>query len=101
MLKGDVWDTSRHPPGPNDSWLGETLAHSEDIRRPLGIAHGYPTDAAVQGANFYKGSNLLIGFKTRIAGLMLRATSASTTRHAPTCLFAATVEVEHRPTGAV
>src|SRR4051794_38563586 len=26
------------PPGPVDSWLGETLIHSEDIRRPLGIA---------------------------------------------------------------
>jgi uncharacterized protein (TIGR03083 family) len=67
-------NSSKHPPGPNDSWLGETLVHSEDIRRPLGIAHAYPTDAAVQVANFYKGSNLLIGAKTRIDGLTLRAT---------------------------
>jgi uncharacterized protein (TIGR03083 family) len=67
-------NSSKHPPGPNDSWLGETLVHSEDIRRPLGIAHAYPTGAAVQVANFYKGSNLLIGAKTRIAGLTLRAT---------------------------
>jgi uncharacterized protein (TIGR03083 family) len=65
---------SNHPPGPNDSWLGETLVHAEDIRRPLGIAHAYPKDAAVQVANFYKGSNLLIGAKNRIAGLSLRAT---------------------------
>src|SRR5690242_2062789 len=35
----------KHPPGPNDTWLGETLVHSEDIRRPLGIAHAYPLDA--------------------------------------------------------
>jgi uncharacterized protein (TIGR03083 family) len=69
-------NSSKHPPGPNDSWLGETLVHSEDIRRPLGITHSYPTDAAVQVANFYKGSDLLIGAKTRIAGLRLRATDA-------------------------
>jgi uncharacterized protein (TIGR03083 family) len=66
--------SSSHPPGPNDSWLGETLVHAEDIRKPLGIAHAYPTAAAVQVANFYKGSNLLIGAKNRIAGLSLRAT---------------------------
>src|SRR6059058_4607522 len=24
------------PPGPATSWLGETLVHAEDIRRPLG-----------------------------------------------------------------
>jgi uncharacterized protein (TIGR03083 family) len=69
-------NSSKHPPGPNDSWLGETLVHSEDIRRPLGIAHTYPSEAAVQVANFYKGSNLLIGAKTRIDGLTLRATDA-------------------------
>jgi uncharacterized protein (TIGR03083 family) len=69
-------DSSKHPPGPNDSWLGEVLVHAEDIRRPLGIAHAYPIPAAVQVANFYQGSNLLIGAKSRIAGLRLRATDA-------------------------
>jgi uncharacterized protein (TIGR03083 family) len=69
-------NSSKHPPGPNDSWLGETLVHAEDIRRPLGIAHAYPVDAAAQVANFYQGSNLLIGAKSRIAGLKLRATDA-------------------------
>jgi uncharacterized protein (TIGR03083 family) len=64
----------RHPPGPNDSWLGEAIVHGEDIRRPLGIAHAYPTDAVRQVAEFYKGSNLIIGAKKRIAGLTLRAT---------------------------
>lgn len=71
-----VVDSSEHPPGPPDTWLGETVVHSEDIRRPLGIVHHYPTDAAVQVATFYKGSNLLIGAKKRIAGLGLRATDA-------------------------
>ena len=69
-------NSSKHPPGPNDTWLGEVVIHSEDIRRPLGIHHDYPTDAAVQVADFYKGSNLLIGAKRRIAGLRLQATDA-------------------------
>ncbi len=69
-------NSSNHPPGPTDTWLGEVIVHSEDIRRALGIKHAYPTDAAVQVANFYKNSNLLIGAKTRIAGLKLRATDA-------------------------
>ncbi len=64
------------PPGPVDSWLGETLVHAEDIRRPLGIPHTYPTDAVVRVARFYSGSNTLIGSKDRIAGLRLVATDA-------------------------
>ena len=64
------------PPGPTPSWLGETIVHSEDVRRPLGLTRAYPTDAVVAVADFYKGSNLLIGTKSRIAGLALRATDA-------------------------
>lgn len=67
------------PPGPKDVVLGETLVHPEDIRRPLGIKHDYPTDAAVRVADFYKGSNLVLGTKRRIAGLRLRATDADWT----------------------
>ena len=67
-------DSSGHPPGPNDSWLGEALVHAEDIRRPLNIQHTYPTECAVQVADFYKGSNLLIGAKKRIDGVTLVAT---------------------------
>jgi uncharacterized protein (TIGR03083 family) len=61
------------PPGPVESWLGETIVHAEDIRRPLGIAHTYPIDAVTRTATFYSGSDLLIGSKSRIAGLTLRA----------------------------
>ena len=68
--------STTHPPGPLDSWLGETLVHSEDIRRPLGISRPYPLDAVTRVADFYKGSNLLLGGKKRIAGLTLRATDA-------------------------
>lgn len=71
-----VAGSSSHPPGPNDTWLGEAIIHAEDIRRPLGISHDYPADAAVRVADFYKKSNLIIGAKRRIAGLRLRATDA-------------------------
>lgn len=64
------------PPGPVDSWLGETIIHSEDIRRPLGIKHEYPMDAVVRLLDFYKKSNLIVGSKKRIAGLSLKATDA-------------------------
>jgi uncharacterized protein (TIGR03083 family) len=66
--------STTHPPGPVDTWLGETVVHSEDIRRPLGIAHSYPMDALVRVADFYKGSNLLLHGKTRVEGLSLKAT---------------------------
>lgn len=69
-----VLTSVKHPPGPTVTWLGETIVHSEDIRRALGIQHKYPTDAVVRVADFFKGSNLLIGAKRRISGLTLRAT---------------------------
>jgi uncharacterized protein (TIGR03083 family) len=65
-----------HPPGPVEAMLGEAILHSEDIRRPLGIKRQYPVDAVIRVADFFKGSNLLIGAKNRIAGLTLRATDA-------------------------
>src|SRR6476660_3405775 len=68
--------STKHPPGPTDTWLGETLIHGEDIRRPLHIAHDYETAAEVRVAEFYKGSNLVVGAKKRIAGLHLQATDA-------------------------
>jgi len=71
-----VLTSTKHPPGPTQTWLGEVIVHSEDIRRALGIQRKYPTDALVTVADFYKGSNLLIGSKNRIAGLTLRATDA-------------------------
>ncbi len=62
------------PPGPANTMLGDTIVHAEDVRRPLGLRHDYPMQALVQVADFYKGSNLIIGTKRRIAGLKLRAT---------------------------
>jgi uncharacterized protein (TIGR03083 family) len=62
------------PPGPKTSWLGEVVVHGEDLRRPLGISHTYPPDAVREVIDFYKGSNMLIGSKKRVAGLALNAT---------------------------
>jgi uncharacterized protein (TIGR03083 family) len=67
-------DSTSAPPGPKTSWLGEVVVHGEDLRRPLGIAHTYPPAAVREAIDFYKGSNLLIGSKKRIAGLALKAT---------------------------
>ena len=72
-FKGIVSST-KHPPGPIDTWLGETIVHGEDIRRPLGLRRDYPTDTTTRVADFYKRSNLVIGAKRRIAGLALEAT---------------------------
>ncbi|HEX5523959.1 MAG TPA: maleylpyruvate isomerase family mycothiol-dependent enzyme, partial [Pedococcus sp.] len=69
-----VQHSTSAPPGPKPSWLGEVVVHSEDIRRPLGISHTYDPAAVRQVADFYKGSNTLIGTKNRIAGLTLKAT---------------------------
>jgi uncharacterized protein (TIGR03083 family) len=69
-----VEQLSTHPPGPTLSWLGECVVHSEDVRRPLGIAHVYPGEALDELIRFYAGSNVLIGGKKRVAGVTLKAT---------------------------
>ena len=74
-FRSQITSTSS-PPGPIDAMLGEVLVHSEDIRRPLGITHVYPPDAVARAAEFYQRSNLLIGAKTRVAGLKLKASDA-------------------------
>jgi uncharacterized protein (TIGR03083 family) len=62
------------PPGPGETWMGETVVHGEDIRRPLGIAHSYDLDALRRIGTFYAGSNLIIGAKSRVNGVRLEAT---------------------------
>ena len=64
------------PPGPLEAMVGEVVIHGADIRRPLAIAHRYPQDALIRVADFFRGSNLLIGAKRRINGVTLRATDA-------------------------
>jgi uncharacterized protein (TIGR03083 family) len=69
-------DATNHPPGPVEAMLGEAIIHGEDIRRPLGIKRDYPVEVVIRVADFFKGSNLLIGAKSRIAGLTLKADNA-------------------------
>jgi len=69
-----IVDSTSHPPGPVDSWLGETVVHAEDIRRPLGIQHTYSPEALARTIAFYRKSNLIVGGKRRAEGLTLRAT---------------------------
>ena len=57
--------------------LGEAVVHGEDIRRPLGLHRGIPEETLLAVAEFYKGSNLIIGAKRRISGVRLKATDAS------------------------
>ncbi|MCW2601480.1 MAG: hypothetical protein JWM02_3309 [Frankiales bacterium] len=64
------------PPGPKDTWLGEALVHSEDIRRPLGIKREYPLGAVTRAIEFYSRSNTIIGGRSRVAGLTMKATDA-------------------------
>jgi uncharacterized protein (TIGR03083 family) len=68
-----VLGASTHPPGPLEAMVGEVVVHGEDIRRPLGIRHKYADDALTTTADFYRGSNLLIGAKRRAEGLTLHA----------------------------
>jgi uncharacterized protein (TIGR03083 family) len=72
----EVMTRTTAPPGPIDAMLGEALVHPDDVRRPLGIAHSYPTDSVVRVLDFFKKSNLIIGSKSRIEGVTLRATDA-------------------------
>jgi len=73
VFRSHLKDTT-HPPGPVEAMLGEAVIHPADIRTPLGIAHEYPEEALIRVADFYKGSNLIVGAKQRIAGLSLHAT---------------------------
>lgn len=64
------------PPGPKETWLGEAFVHGEDIRRPLGIEHSYPSAEVVRTIAFYAKSNAIIGGRDRVAGVTLKATDA-------------------------
>src|ERR1022692_2011282 len=54
---------------------GPPAAELAEFRRCVD-ATTHPPEAVIRVADFYKGSNLLIGSKKRIAGLRLRATDA-------------------------
>jgi uncharacterized protein (TIGR03083 family) len=62
------------PPLPVIAMLGETIVHSEDIRRPLNIHHDYPTATVTRVAQYYATSDLVVPAKSRIQDLRLVAT---------------------------
>ena len=60
-------------PVPTEAVLGEAIVHGEDIRRPLGIHRDYPITTLTQLACYYRGSDMVVPAKRRIAGLRLQA----------------------------
>lgn len=65
------------PPAHLDSRLVEEIVHGEDIRRPLGITHAYPTHAVLRAVAYQaRTSAAMGGSKQRIAGVRLVATDA-------------------------
>ena len=79
FLRSNI-DRTTAPPGPKPTWIGEIVVHSEDIRRPLGMTHEYDPAAVRGAADFYLGSNVLIGSRDRIKGVRLEATDDDWTR---------------------
>lgn len=65
------------PPAPLDSRLVEEVVHGEDIRRPLGIEHAYPSEAVVRSLRYQARTSVAFGgSKQRIATVQLRTTDA-------------------------
>jgi len=69
-----IIESTKSAPGPAEAWLGEVVVHSEDIRRPLGIARMVPIETLTTVATFYARRNLAVPTHTRAAGLRLEAT---------------------------
>jgi uncharacterized protein (TIGR03083 family) len=69
-----VVTSTTSPLGPVVAWLGETVVHAQDIRRPLGIARDYPIGVLTRVAEYYRGSDLVVVARGRIGGLRLTAT---------------------------
>ncbi|MGA8206853.1 MAG: maleylpyruvate isomerase family mycothiol-dependent enzyme [Candidatus Dormiibacterota bacterium] len=67
-------DRTTSPPGGVDMLVGDMIIHSQDIRRPLEIAHTFQPEALTLMANSVVRSNLVLGGKRRSTGLKLTAT---------------------------
>jgi uncharacterized protein (TIGR03083 family) len=66
-------DRTTSPPGGVDMLVGDMIIHSQDIRRPLGIAHRFQPEALTLMADSVIRSNLVLGGKRRATGLKLIA----------------------------
>lgn len=61
-------------PGPTVAWLGEVVVHTQDIRRPLGLARTPPVEAVMAVAGFYARRDFTVTSHSLIKGLQLEAT---------------------------
>lgn len=69
--------SQRHPPGTvSENMLCDTVLHSQDIRRPLGLQRDFPTERLVALLDFVVPLNGAYGARRRIAGLRLHAVDA-------------------------
>ncbi|MFD6333239.1 maleylpyruvate isomerase family mycothiol-dependent enzyme [Streptomyces niveus] len=65
------------PPAPLDSRLVEEIVHGEDIRRPLGLSHSYPSEAVVRSLRLQARTPASFGgAKELVARTRLTATDA-------------------------
>jgi uncharacterized protein (TIGR03083 family) len=62
------------PTGHTAAWLGEIVVHSEDIRRPLGLARTPPVATTTAVARFFASRDFTVASSTAIAGLRVEAT---------------------------
>ncbi|MFJ3088246.1 maleylpyruvate isomerase family mycothiol-dependent enzyme [Streptomyces sp. NPDC086838] len=69
-----VVDGPAGPTGHAAAWLGEIVVHSEDIRRPLGLARTPPVATTTAVARFFASRDFTVPSKTATAGLRLEAT---------------------------
>ena len=65
--------TTNKAPAPTVTMLGEVVVHSEDIRRPLGLASSAQPEALAACLDMYVGAGFPVGSKRRAAGLRLQA----------------------------
>jgi uncharacterized protein (TIGR03083 family) len=71
---GRVVSSTTKPPLPVVAMLGETVVHTQDIRRPLGFHRDPPIETLTPVAAYYGRSDLVVPSRKRIAGLQLVAT---------------------------
>ncbi|MGA5220853.1 maleylpyruvate isomerase family mycothiol-dependent enzyme [Streptomyces cinereoruber] len=62
------------PTGHTAAWLGETIVHGEDIRRPLGLVRTPPVATTTAVARFFAGRDFTVASRTALAGLRVEAT---------------------------
>lgn len=88
-----VITSTTSPPLPAVAMLGETVVHSEDIRRPLGIEWDYPVTTLTRLAEYYQGSDPVVPAQDRIKGLRLVATDGPFTTGSGLLVTGTTLEL--------